>query len=145
MNLSTNLFGAKINHTRFVSASLAIFIPLIALVLAGCSPASQPGPVDAIEAYQDALVAGDVEQLVNASCADWEAQARLELDSFTAVTTELVDRSCEEAGQDGDTTLVACTGIIKANYGAEVLEINLADRMVQAVYEGGEWRMCGYR
>lgn len=122
-----------------------IITALIAVMMASCSSASQPGPVEAIEAYQDALVAGDVDQLVNASCADWEAQARLELDSFTAVTTEIVDRTCEQTGQDGDLTLVACTGKIKANYGAEVLEINLADRTYQAVYEGGEWRMCGYR
>jgi len=118
---------------------------LIVLALASCSAAGQPGPVDAIETYQDALVAGDIDQLVNTSCADWEAQARLEMDSFTAVSTELVDRSCQEAGKDGDTTLVSCTGVIKANYGAEVLEIDLADRIYQTVYEGGEWRMCGYR
>lgn len=143
MNLSRSMTGIRTNKFRLTTISAIFLIALIAM--ASCSSASQPGPVDAIEAYQDALVAGDVDQLVNVSCADWEAQAHLELDSFTAVTTELEGRTCEQAGQDGDTTLVTCTGSIKANYGAEVLEINLADRTYQAIYEGGEWRMCGYR
>jgi hypothetical protein len=145
MNLSPRMTGAWKRKLRLTTISAIILSVLIVWVMASCSSASQPGPVDAIEAYQDALVAGDVDQLVNASCADWEAQARLELDSFTAVTTELEDRTCGQTGQDGDFTLVACTGVIKANYGAEVLEINLADRTYQAIYEGGEWRMCGYR
>lgn len=145
MKLSESIPRVIAGHRSLISAFTAIFAMLIVLALASCSAAGQPGPVDAIETYQDALVAGDIDQLVNTSCADWEAQARLEMDSFTAVSTELVDRSCQEAGKDGDTTLVSCTGVIKANYGAEVLEIDLADRIYQTVYEGGEWRMCGYR
>lgn len=145
MSLSTYSSATK-NKTRGLVATLGSFgIILVILTLAGCSTSNQPGPVEAIEKYQDALVAGNADQLVNASCADWEAQARLELDSFTAVTTQLEDRTCQEAGNDGDITLVSCSGVIKANYGAEVLEINLADRTYQTVYEGGEWRMCGYR
>ena len=44
----------------------------------------------------------------------------------------------------GEFTLVGCTGTIVANYGNEVLEINLADQTYKAAFEGGEWRMCGY-
>lgn len=128
------------------SASLPVVIMLLAgAALAACNSSSQPGPVSAVESYQNALIAGDVDQLVDASCADWEAQARLELDSFTAVTTQLENRICQEAGMDGEIALVTCTGILKANYGAEVLEIDLADRAYQVIYEGEEWRMCGYR
>jgi hypothetical protein len=128
------------------SAYLTVGLMLLAgAALAACNSSSQPGPVSAVESYQNALIAGDVDQLVNASCAEWEAQARLELDSFTAVTIQLENRICQEAGKDGDTALVACTGTIKANYGAEVLEIDLADRTYQVIYEGEEWRMCGYR
>ncbi len=145
MNLSARNTVAKAGARGVAPIFASALLLLITLALTSCNPTSQPGPVDAIETYQDALVAGNVDQLVNASCADWEAQARLELNSFTAVTTQLEDRACQEAGQDGDTTLVSCTGMIKANYGAEVLEINLADRTYQTVYEGGEWRMCGYR
>jgi hypothetical protein len=134
--------------TTFMKFNTYLFIGLILLAgtaLAACSSSSQPGPVSTVETYQNALIAGDADQLVNASCAEWEAQALLELDSFTAVTTQLEDRICQEAGKEGDITLVACTGIIKANYGAEVLEIDLSDRSYQVIYEGGEWRMCGYR
>ena len=34
---------------------------------------------------------------------------------------------------------------IVANYGNEVLELDLSERSYQVVEEGGEWRMCGYR
>ncbi|HWQ84326.1 MAG TPA: hypothetical protein VN363_07155 [Anaerolineales bacterium] len=98
-----------------------------------------------IQAYYEALVAKDSDQLVNYSCADWEAQAQLELESFGAVKAELKDLQCSATGQDGDATIVSCSGVISAAYGNEILEINLADRQYLAVYEGNEWRMCGYR
>ncbi len=145
MNISIRLRAEKVK-TRSLAATSGFFLTImVLLILASCSASSQPGPVEAVESYQDALIAGNADQLVNASCAEWESQARLELDSFTAVTTQLEDRTCQEAGKDGDISLVDCSGVIKANYGAEVLEINLADRTYQTVYEGGEWRMCGYR
>ena len=102
------------------------------------------GAGGAIEGYLEALVNKDSERLVNFSCSAWEPQAHLELDSFGAVDSTLENASCTESGKDGDTTLVSCSGEIKANYGAEVLTINLADRVYRAVYEDGEWRMCGY-
>lgn len=124
-------------------ALIGIFFLLIA---AGCANSgSTSNAVGAIEAYNEALVAKNADQLSTLSCAAWEADAKNELDSFSAVTASLNDMKCEEAGKDGNTTLVACTGSITANYGNEVLTINLADRTYQAVYEGGEWRMCGYR
>ena len=97
------------------------------------------------QAYHEGPVAKDLDRLINYSCADWEAQARLELELFGAVKAELKNLSCTDAGQDGDTTLVSCEGIIAATYGNEILEIDLADRQYLAVYEGSEWRMCGYR
>ncbi len=68
-----------------------------------------------------------------------------ELESFTAVTVTLQDLACQESGKDGETRLIECSGKIVANYGNEVLEITLSERIYQAVYEAGEWRMCGYR
>jgi hypothetical protein len=123
-----------------------IFLFIIA-ILAGVSACSKDlsGPVPAIEAYNQALVNGDADQLTTLSCADWEADAQNELASFAAVKVSLEDMSCSQGDKDGDTVLVSCTGKIVANYGNEVLEINLADRLYQAVLEGGEWRMCGYR
>ena len=120
---------------------------LFACVLAGVSACSSNSgsPVSAIESYNQALVKGEADQLTTLSCSDWEADAKNELASFAAVTVSLEDMSCSEKDKDGDTVLVSCTGKIIANYGNEVLEINLADRLYQAVLEGGEWRMCGYR
>ena len=126
---------------------LILFITFLLLIigLVGCNSNTSDEAVTAVEHYLQALVAGDVNQLVDASCADWEENARLELDSFAAVTVHLEDLSCQESGQDGDYILVSCSGNIVANYGNEVLKINLADRIYQAISEGGDWRMCGYQ
>jgi hypothetical protein len=123
-----------------------IFLLFIAM-LAGVSACSNDsdGPVSAIQAYNQALVNGDANQLSTLSCSDWEADAQNELASFAAVKVSLENMACSQAQEDGDTVLVSCTGKIVANYGNEVLEIDLADRLYQAVLEGGDWRMCGYR
>lgn len=119
---------------------------LFLLIAAGCTNSGNTSnAVGAIEAYNKALVAKDANQLSTLSCAAWEADAKNELDSFSAVTATLNNMKCKEAGKDGNTTLVTCTGNITADYGNEVLTINLADRTYQVVNEGGEWRMCGYR
>ena len=83
--------------------------------------------------------------MINRACAAWEAQAQQEFDSFAAVTANLDQVKCQMTGQEGDNRLVTCQGKIIANYGNEVLEINLGDRTYLVVDEGGAWRMCGYR
>ncbi|MGW8249403.1 MAG: hypothetical protein ACWGO1_02085 [Anaerolineales bacterium] len=126
------------------STPFTIYLLLaLTAVLVGCS--NQGSAADSILNYLQALTSGNRNQLVLASCADWEAQAVTELESFSAVTVSLEDASCSESGKDGDITLVSCSGKIVANYGNEVLEIDLSERTYQAVTEGGEWRMCGYR
>jgi len=117
---------------------------LVTLLLNACSPA-EIGPDAAILAYLEALVAGQADSLSNLSCTDWEAQARNELVSFTAVEVALQDVQCQTSSIEGDRAVVVCAGKIVANYGNEVLEIDLADRSYQVVNEGGEWRMCGYQ
>ena len=121
-------------------------ILLVLGILASVTACSKESgsPASAIESYNQALVEGKADQLTTLSCSDWEADAQNELASFSAVKVNLQDMSCSESGKDGDTTLVSCSGKIIANYGNEVLEINLGDRLYQAVLEGGEWRMCGY-
>ena len=110
-----------------------------------CSSKSADDAPGAVETYLGALVSKDENQMINHSCADWESQAKLELNSFAAVEASLENLNCETSGQEGDYTLVDCRGIIVANYGAEVLEIKLQERTFQVLQEGGEWRMCGYR
>lgn len=119
---------------------------ITAVVLSGCSSTSQGnGPAGVVENYLQALANRDLNQVVSASCAEWEPQARVEYDSFAAVRLELKDLSCQETGQATPYTLVGCSGTIIANYGAEDLQIDVADQTFRVIQEGGEWRVCGYQ
>lgn len=116
------------------------------LLLAGCSSqGAGSGPAGAIEAYLNALVAKDENQVITLSCAAWEEQARQELRSFDANSISLNNLQCQEAGSEGETTLVQCTGEILATYGAEKMSIDLSKQTYKVLQENGEWRMCGYR
>lgn len=117
---------------------------LVLGMLAACGSAPESGPAEAVSAYHQALVDKDADRLATLSCAVWEAQAMNELASFGAVEATLEDLACQVAGEAEGYTLVNCSGVIRANYGAEVLEIDLSGRTYQAAFEGGEWRMCGY-
>lgn len=122
-----------------------IWVLVIAILLGGCSSTGNAGgAAGAVERYLQALASRDLNQMISASCADWEAQARLEYDSFAAVKLELKDLSCQATGQEQPYTLVACSGTIIANYGAEDLQIDVADQIFRVIQEGGEWRVCGY-
>ena len=126
-----------------------IYILIVALTipfLASCTNAGNPNQaINAAENYLQALVKKDANHMINLSCAAWEEQAKLEYDSFAAVELTLKDLSCQETGQEGEYTLVTCSGAIVASYGAEDLVLELAERPFKMVNEGGEWRMCGYR
>jgi hypothetical protein len=122
-----------------------LLLSLVAFfLLAGCGSQKNPA-ASAVETYIQAMVAQNADKVTAASCADWEANAQMELDSFASVTVTLKDLSCQAAGTEGTYTLVKCTGKITANYNGEDQELNLADRTYQAINESGEWRMCGYR
>jgi hypothetical protein len=122
-----------------------IFLLSLALSACGGDSASSGGAVQAVESYLQALVDQDVDQVVNSSCAEWEASALTEVDSLTAVTTSLADLACQEAGQQKGDTLVTCSGKIIFDYDGEIQELDLVGRTYAAREEGGEWRMCGYR
>jgi hypothetical protein len=104
-----------------------------------------PSPSTAVEKYLESLIAGDQVGAVNASCADWEAQARAEAASFDSVEARLEGVSCSVSGEDGNISLVDCQGVIIATYGAEDTELPLEGRSYQIIQEGGDWRMCGYQ
>jgi hypothetical protein len=114
----------------------------LALVACGGGQGGAPG---AVEAYLEALVAKDADAVVNLSCLDWEEDAITEVDSFEAVSAELDGVTCQEAGSDGEFTLVSCTGSIVVTYDNEVQEIELVGVTYRAVQDGGQWRMCGYQ
>jgi hypothetical protein len=118
-------------------------ILLTASWLAACAKSS--GPARAVETYYEALAAKDASRLANASCAAWEADAKIELESFGAVQVSLGEVACQESGQEGEFTLVSCSGKISADYNGEIQEIDLADHTYKTIQEGGDWRMCGYK
>ena len=128
---------------KLSSFSIGVML-CIGFVLTACSGAGSNNAPKAVETYLQALVAGDLNQMISASCADWEAQAKIESDSFAAVKLTLEGLECEETGKNDPFTIVTCRGSIIANYGAEDLQIDIADRPFQVIQEGGAWRMCGY-
>lgn len=99
----------------------------------------------AVEGYHQALVTRNRDQLISFSCSAWESTAIAEIDSFTALEVTLENIACDVMEEHNNTSLVVCTGMIHANYGNEVLEIDLAAKDYEVVHEGGEWRLCGYR
>jgi outer membrane murein-binding lipoprotein Lpp len=122
---------------------LAVIISIS--VMYGCSSGANKNPAaEAVEIYLQALVNQDLNRMITVSCGAWETQAKQEYDSFAAVKLNLNNLSCQEINQEGDTSSITCNGSIIANYGAEDLEIDIADRIFKVVKEGGEWRMCGY-
>jgi len=127
------------------TTSYLLLLLLILSLLSACNGAGgSAGAPAAVEGYLGALVSKDENRVINLSCAAWEAQARQEYNSFAAVELKLEGLKCQQVGQEGDYTLVACSGVMIASYGAEDLEIDVAERNYQVIQESGEWRMCGY-
>lgn len=122
---------------------IGIISLMLTVTLAACDTAG--GAVPAVENYLNALVAKDEAVLSTLSCAEWEMTALLELDSFQAVEVRMEGLSCEEAGKDGDITLVVCQGKIIATYNEEDQELDLSLRTYEVIEQGGENLVCGYR
>jgi hypothetical protein len=122
----------------------SLFFITLALLISGCDT-SPSGPAQAVETYLTALAEKNVDQLVNASCRDWEESARLELDSFAAVTPKLNNVTCQDSGQEDETIQVVCDGQLSLDYDGEVLDIDLSGQVFRVVQEDGDWRMCGYK
>ncbi|MCD4687398.1 MAG: hypothetical protein K8S97_15825, partial [Anaerolineae bacterium] len=94
-----------------------LLITILMLILTAC--AEEGSATDAIEKYLKARIAGDEDKLVDASCPEWEAQARAEAASFQSVDAKINGLTCTEAGEDGDYTLVTCEGTIVIQYRGE--------------------------
>lgn len=128
-------------------ASLLLFLGFFsALVLASCAGGGSGDEAAGVAAaYLNALVGKNGEQLSALSCADWEAQAVMELDSFQAVSTQLKDVNCALTSKEEGKSIVTCSGSIIASYNGEDMEIDLSQRPFVLVKQGGEWQVCGYR
>jgi len=122
--------------------ALPLLLVLGALALAAC--ADSGNPADAIEAYLRAKVEADADKMVSLACPAWEAQALEEAASFSAVRAELEDMACETSGEDGEYTLVRCSGELIIHYGGEEPRRQpLSDITYRAIEDDGEWKMCG--
>ena len=121
---------------------LTVIIALAFLVV-GCSQNSGDSAM-ITESYIEALVNKDVNKVISLSCADWEEQAILEVDSLLSVSASLDNISCKEVDNNGDAVLVVCSGNILLTYEDEVQKIDLSRRTYFMKYEGGDWRVCGY-
>ncbi|MBE0685730.1 MAG: hypothetical protein IH585_06990 [Anaerolineaceae bacterium] len=117
---------------------------LLLTILSACTPKNSQ-PEMAVEAYLNAIVEADLEKITTVSCAEWEEDAWLELDSFQGVDVSLVDMQCTQSGSEGDIALVTCSGNFLTSYDGEAMEIDLSTRQYELVQQSGEWLVCGYR
>lgn len=112
-------------------------------VLSACASADLAA--QSVQDYYQALVDGDMDRAVALSCADWESNAQMEVDSFQAVDATLDGFACEQTGSDGDMAIVTCMGQIVMSYDGEDQFLDLSGQSYQAQNVGGDWLFCGYR
>jgi hypothetical protein len=125
-------------------ASMVLGVCIVALLISACGKAQDPA-VKAVEDYVNALVNKDPNALSALSCADWESNALLELDSLQAVTTRLEDLACTTTATEGNNSQVSCQGKIIATYNNEDQQLDLSVRVYQVVQQGGDYLVCGYK
>ena len=127
-------------RTRIIVSMLALSI-----ILSACGASASDGAAPAVENYITALAAKDQAALISNSCADWEDDALIELDSFALVEVTVDGMACAESGTDGDKTLVDCTGMLNMSYNGEPQSLDLADRTYEVIEQDGNWLVCGVR
>lgn len=119
---------------------------MLALTLTACGASDSVGARHAVESYISALAAKDEAGLLSNSCADYEDDALLVLDSLELVEVTLADGMvCQEVGNDGDTTLVNCNGKLQMSYNGEPQELDFSKITYEVVNENGNWLICGTR
>ena len=122
-----------------------VLFSMLAGLLAACGSQPADPAVAAVKNYLNALVNKDSTKLSALSCASWESNALLELDSLNAVKTRLQGVSCKSTGTSGTTTQVSCQGKILATYNGEDQALDLSTRVYQVEQQGGDYLVCGYQ
>jgi hypothetical protein len=125
-------------------ALIVLSMCIVVMLFSACGKATDPA-AKAVEDYLTALVNKDANALSAHSCADWESNALLELDSLQAVATRLENLACSATGTDSTTTQVNCQGKILATYNNEDQQLDLSLRTYLVVQQGGEYLVCGYK
>jgi hypothetical protein len=128
---------------KYPLAVILFCIP--ALLLSACGAKAADPASRAVTDYLTALVNKDSTKLSALSCASWESDALLELDSLQAVKTRLEGLTCTSAGTSGGATQVNCQGKLMATYNGEDQALDLSVRTYQVVQQGGEYLVCGYK
>lgn len=123
---------------------LTILMLALSIILSACG-ASASNAAPAVEGYITALASKDQAALISISCADWEDDALIELDSFALVEVNVEGMSCTESGTDGDKTLVNCAGMLNMSYNGEPQSLDLSDRTYEVIEQNGDWLVCGVR
>jgi hypothetical protein len=143
MKYNSASFFKKESHMR-KHIPLVFLALALGLLLAACG-ASTDAPAQAVENYLNALVNKDSDRLSALSCAEWEPQALLELDSLQAVETRLEGLVCTSTTEEDGSVSVNCVGKILATYNGEDQELDLSVRTYVVVEQGGEYLVCGYK
>ncbi len=128
----------------FKNLKLLVSGLLLLFILSACA-GSGSKPEQTVESYLTAIVEADLDRISTLSCAEWEENAWLELDSFQGVEVSLQDMQCTQSGTEGDLALVNCSGQYLTSYDGEEMEIDLSSREFELVQQSGEWLVCGYR
>ena len=124
---------------------VVILMSFAVLMLSSCGSNTSDPASKVVVSYLNALVNKDSVRLSALSCAKWESDALLELDSLQAVKTRLDGLTCKTSGSDGGITLVSCQGNILATYDGEDQALDLSVRTYQIKQQGGEYLVCGYK
>jgi hypothetical protein len=117
----------------------------LSVLLSACSAGNSNSAAPAVESYITALAAKDQAALISNSCADWENDALIELDSFQLVEVTVDGMSCQQSGTDGDKTLVDCAGMLNMSYNGEPQSLDLSTRTYEVIEQDGNWLVCGVR
>jgi hypothetical protein len=117
---------------------------IVSLLVTACSSAANT-PAGVVEQYFKTLIAKDEAKLASLSCAAWESDARRDSRTFSQFPASAENVQCREAGADGGSTIVACTGKLVLDYNGDKQQVDLADRQYRTIQEDGTWKMCGYK
>jgi len=120
-----------------------VVLAALALILVACGNQQADSPVGVVQSYITGRVASDSALLVSISCKDQESQAQTDADSFKSMKANIDSMSCNQAGTDGNFTIVACQGKVTTTYAGESRTWNLGDRNFKTVQEDGKWKVCG--
>lgn len=123
------------------SVKSLLFTVVTLLILAGCNFSDMGGKT--VEAYLNALVNGDREQMVLLTCEDFQKEAMLEFDSFQGVKSSLDNVKCKQVESKDGNILVTCSGNILATYGNEVQKFDLSNQTYHIIQDEQEWLICG--